>query len=223
MEHPYPRYRLWTLPAALAAAAVTLTGCGGQGTAPRPAPSGSASGSVSAPPAPTVAPQRPPATTAHAGTPAAPSGPSGGGTPWCATAGLRVAVHGLQPAAGNRYAAVSVTNTSSHSCRTQGYPGLQLVDGAGHPVPTTVVREPAATARPLTLTPGASAWARLHWSAVAGPGDATSGSCQPVAASAEVTPPDQTAHATVSWGLGAVCRRGRIDELPLTAGTAPAF
>ena len=132
-------------------------------------------------------------------------------------------MHGLQPAAGNRYAAANITNTTSHRCRTQGYPGLQLMDRAGHPVPTTVVREPTATSRPLTLAPGASAWTRLHWSAVAGPGDATNGSCQPVAASAEVTPPDQTSHAAVSWSLGAVCQRGRIDELPLTPGVAPAF
>ncbi len=139
---------------------------------------------------------------------------------WCATDSLSASLDAMSPAAGNRYAALVLTNTSDAACRTQGWPGLQLTARDGDEIPTTTVRDRSETAEQLTLQPDESAWARLHWSVVPGEGDPATG-CDPEPASLRVIPPDERSTTGAAWELGTVCGDGRIETLPLAAGDGP--
>lgn len=142
--------------------------------------------------------------------------------PWCTTAALAPSLHALESAAGSRYTALVLANTSATACRTQGWPGLQLTDAAGKPLPTDAVRDRSRTPRPLTLQPGESSWSRLHWSVVAGEEDPADGRC-PSPAEIRVTPPDQHDPDSAGWGdLGTICGGGRIDVQPLSEGSGPS-
>jgi Protein of unknown function (DUF4232) len=143
--------------------------------------------------------------------------------PWCRTSDFAVGLHQLNPAAGNRYTALVLTNTSAHSCRTRGWPGLQLTGKGGRDIPTTVVRDRSRAPAPLTVAVRASVWSRLHWSPVPGQGDRSSGPCQPVPSALQVIPPDQRAHTVVRWDAGEVCGGGRFETQPLAAGKGPAY
>ncbi|MDT0343840.1 DUF4232 domain-containing protein [Streptomyces litchfieldiae] len=140
---------------------------------------------------------------------------------WCSHDALTASVTPLEPGAGNRYAALVLTNSASEPCRTQGWPGLQLTAGDGDEIPTTTVRDDSAEPVELTLEPGGSAWARLHWSAVPGAEDPADG-CGPDPAVLNVIPPDEYSPTTASWELGSVCGAGRIEAQPLAEGTGPA-
>jgi hypothetical protein len=120
--------------------------------------------------------------------------------------------------AGHIEARVVLTNSSSSACRTFGYVGMQLLDSNGAPVPTDVVRQPG-TIQQITLNPGQSASAVSQFSPdIAGQGDSTSGNCQPVAQSTEVTPPNDTRFMVVPGPGQPVCERGTIDMRPLQPG-----
>ena len=122
--------------------------------------------------------------------------------------------------AGQRAATLVLQNTSGLPCTLRGYAGMQLVRAAGS-VPTQMQRVDQPGPTSITLRPGQVASALLRWSAVPGNGDATSGTCQPVASSAWVTPPDARRHTIARWGLGPVCEQGRIQEFALVAGIPP--
>ncbi|MEO3850419.1 DUF4232 domain-containing protein [Streptomyces sp. B8F3] len=142
--------------------------------------------------------------------------------PWCRTGDLAASVRPLNSAAGNRYAALVLTNDSDATCRTRGWTGLQLVGADGTDVPTNVVRDGSRTPSMQTLAPGASAWSRLHWTVVAGDSDDPSGACRPKPAELQVIPPDTYDHTDTAWQLGEVCDAGRIESLPLAKGPGPA-
>ncbi|WP_326794526.1 DUF4232 domain-containing protein [Streptomyces sp. NBC_01808] len=142
--------------------------------------------------------------------------------PWCRTGDLAASVRPLNSAAGNRYAALVLTNDSDATCRTRGWTGLQLVRADGTKVPTTVVRDSSRTPSMQTLAPGASAWSRLHWTVVASGSDNTTGACRPKPAELQVIPPDTYHHTDTAWPLGEVCDAGRIESLPLAKGAGPA-
>jgi hypothetical protein len=116
------------------------------------------------------------------------------------------------PGAGQRYAALVLTDAGRSACAIHGFGGLGLAGPDGEPLPThqVRVREPAPTT--VTLRPGGSATAQLHWSAVAGQGDAQSGNCQPVPATLTVIPPDQTEALSVPWEMGPVCEGGTVEQ-----------
>ncbi|WP_165956279.1 DUF4232 domain-containing protein [Streptomyces hainanensis] len=141
---------------------------------------------------------------------------------WCSTDALSASLSPLNAAAGQRYAALVLTNTSETACRTQGWPGLTLESGDGAALPTTTVRDDSRAPTQLTLTPGASAWAQLHWTVVASDEDAGDGTCGPDPARLEVIPPDQEAATPADWAFGQVCGAGRIEALPLAEGDGPA-
>ncbi|NGN62932.1 DUF4232 domain-containing protein [Streptomyces sp. A7024] len=143
------------------------------------------------------------------------------GTPWCATSDLSASLRQLNPAAGNRYTVLVLTNTSGHSCRTQGWPGLQLVDADGRNLHTMVIRDRSRTPKQLTLTPGDSAWSGLHTSQVPGEADPVDGGCRPEPERLEVIPPDSRTRLEVAWVAGEVCNCGRIDAWPLREGWGP--
>lgn len=54
---------------------------------------------------------------------------------------------------------------------------------------------------------------------ISGPGEPQTGDCEPTAAHAAVTPPDETHSITVTWDSGPACDKGTIDQRPYLAGT----
>ena len=142
----------------------------------------------------------------------------------CHTSELALTVRGLSPGAGQRYAAVDLTNQSGHRCEVYGYVGMQLFDAGRAPVPTDVVRNVAAAPHTVQLAHGQAAYATLHWTVVPGSDETRPGApCEPVASTVEVTPPDETTQLSTAWNLGQVCLHGRSDVDPLMAGTGPAY
>jgi hypothetical protein len=107
-------------------------------------------------------------------------------------------------------------NTGGRTCTVLGFGGLGLAGSDGHALPTHQVRSggPAASVR---LVPGGAVRSALHWSVVNGPGDPTSGACQPAPATLRVIPPDETDALSVAWSMGPVCSAGTIEQHPYTA------
>jgi len=208
-----------------------LAGCGStSGTGTPAAGSGNAGSSLSSTPPSSMPPAAGDGSGSGSGAGAG-SGSAGGqgtgtttaaGPGRCHTSGLSANLHYLSPGAGQRYAALVLTNSSGSTCRIYGYPGLQLLDGAHHALPTTVVRDPASPAHLLTVDPGRSVFAMLHWSVIPGTGESQTGPCEPTATFLWVTPPDETTQLTLSWAGGYACEHGRFDTSAFAAGTGPA-
>src|SRR5438270_11927472 len=135
-------------------------------------------------------------------------------TPLCHVADLGVRLAPASPAAGQRYATLSLTNNSYHACHTYGYVGMLLLDRFGHAMPTDVARTRTAQPQRVVLAPRDSAASLLHWSVVPGTADET-GPCVSSPRELEVTPPDEYNHLTILWYQGIVCERGHIDVTPL--------
>jgi hypothetical protein len=183
-------------PAAAAVAAVTAV-VGAAGC--QPAGSGAA---ASAPPTATALPS-----TAVATTPAAVPAVAAGR---CHTAALSVTLGAPQGLPGHqRTVSVVFTNTSGVSCAMDGYPGVNLVQSTSDQ--WQLVRQ-LAPVRKVTLTPGASAHATLtfyQWSA-------SVPNVKFVPGRLFVTPPDETAHATIGWLPGIIVVRQDGATHPLT-------
>jgi hypothetical protein len=217
---PIPPRTLRTL--TLAAGLVALTGCSFSGSASDPDAAGTSGGAAASSSAPTSAStgastaaaggttSRPPATTSPRAT--------GGGAAVdrCHTSELTGSLRSGDAAAGNRYATLVLTDTGGQTCTVEGFGGLGLVDASGRALPTKQVRTGGSGAL-VTLRPGASVSAPLHWGAVPGTGDAQTGDCQPVPATLRVIPPDETDALTVAWAGGPVCSGGTIEEGPYGA------
>lgn len=129
----------------------------------------------------------------------------------CHTAGLRLSLDGVDAGAGNFVGTSRFTNTLDVSCTFYGYPGAELLDEAGNPLPTSVVRgggylatQPGPTE--VTVGPGASAIFRMHWEQVP-VGNETQ--C-PTSASLAVTPPDEYAPLIMPAAIHA-CGGGTLD------------
>ncbi|MBO4271926.1 DUF4232 domain-containing protein [Microbispora triticiradicis] len=212
--------RAITSRAGVAAAAILLsTGCAlPTGHAAHPAAgtgggTGRAMGTVSAVPAATAAltPAHGTVRVASASTASAASAAKGPAR--CRTTGLRARVGRQDPAAGNRYAPLVLTNASGRTCWVYGFVGLVLIDGRGDVLRTRTRRE-SVTPHRVTLRPGASAHARLHWTVV--PTDHET-RC-PVSARLMIIPPDEVAHLEVPFAA-AICDDGRIDARPMSPGS----
>jgi hypothetical protein len=177
---------------------------------------GGSGGTAAGPAVPATGPATGPGTSAPAtsgtATPTQ-SGPSstGSGAPSpsrCHTSELSASLTAGEPGAGQRYATLSLTNTSERTCTVFGYGGLQPLDAARKQLPITLTRD---TGRPVTLVrlaPGASVGRTIHWTAV------PSGSqpC-PGPAYASIIPPDETSPLVIGWSLGPICGN-RIDGWP---------
>jgi uncharacterized protein DUF4232 len=116
------------------------------------------------------------------------------------------------PGAGQRYATLVLANTGGRTCTVHGYGGVGLVDAAGAPLPTHQVRVASPAPTTVRLAPHESVRSQLHWSAVPGAGDATTGPCQPDPAALQVIPPDETDHLSIPWNQGPVCEGGTIQQ-----------
>jgi hypothetical protein len=145
-------------------------------------------------------------TTAPAGSPTV-------RTDRCHTSELTGSLTAPDAGAGQRYATLVLRNTGGRTCTVHGFGGLGLAGSDGRALPTHQVRSggPAAT---VTLAPGGSVRSALHWSSMNGPGDPSSGPCQPTPAALRVIPPDETDSLSVGWTLGPVCSAGTIEQHP---------
>ncbi|WP_243790084.1 DUF4232 domain-containing protein [Saccharopolyspora gloriosae] len=121
------------------------------------------------------------------------------------------AQHG-EAGAGQRYAELTLTNTSGETCTLYGYGGMQLMGADGAELPTKMERTPSPAPQVVQLAPGESASSTLHWTAVPHEGESEQGPCQPKPAGALVTPPDEHDPLSVSWDLGSVCGFGSIEN-----------
>ena len=129
----------------------------------------------------------------------------------CHTAGLALTVVGSDAGAGNIVGTFRFTNQLDVSCTFFGFPGAQLLDAAGDPLPTNVVRAggPFVTqAPPQTVVVPARGAAQflIQWEQVPVDGETT---C-PVSASLAVIPPDEFLPLTIPIGIRA-CGGGRLD------------
>lgn len=170
---------------------------------------------------------RPPASTTTSSTPTSSATSSStttttaaAGIAKCNVSGLRIAVSGQGGAAGTQETTFSMTNTSSAPCSTYGYPGLLLVTTAGAALTTTVVRggglafENIAPAT-VTLGAGAVAYFNVGFSDVQ-TGTTTCSSTHTI----EVTPPTNTAHATVDVARGIyACDNGTLHVSAVFSST----
>lgn len=164
-----------------------------------------------------------PPSTAAASAAASPS-PSSSAAPRCHTTDLSPAVTVVKgsQAAGSELMNLTLTNTSGHACTIFGYPGMMLQDQNGNGQATTVTRNHSLTPKTITLadTAAASTTVRFGFD-VPGPGEPTSGPCEPASYSLLITPPNETTQLTAPIGGGpvTVCEKGTLDVLPFIAGT----
>lgn len=128
----------------------------------------------------------------------------------CHTGQLSASLQNSDAGAGQRYADLVLRNRSEQPCTVYGYGGMQLVDASGHQVPTDLERVPNPGPALVHLDPGGTAVSSLRWTVVSSGGEPTTGQCQPTAASARVTPPDETVPLTTPWNFGPVCNHGHI-------------
>jgi hypothetical protein len=129
----------------------------------------------------------------------------------CHTADLSGRLGFIQGAAGSRFGPLVLKNRSHHTCTLFGYIGGQLYNAAGRPIPTRIVRDHSRPEHTVTLAPGHTAFADLHWSAIPSGG---ARSC-PLPRAFAVTPPDERTQLRVRWTAGRVCGHGRIDVRPV--------
>ncbi len=129
----------------------------------------------------------------------------------CHTSMLAGTVRHADQGAGQRYADLVLENRTGPTCTLYGYGGLELLDANGRPLPTNLSRTPNPGPQVLRLAKGQSARATLHWTAVPGEGEPTTGPCETAPAAARVTPPDEKDPLLVEWSLGSVCQHGSID------------
>jgi len=177
---------------------------------------------------------RPPAATAAAPATPGPQPPVPGlvpsppavtptATPRCHTSDLTASLRPLDSGAGQRYAALTLTNRSGHVCQVYGYVGMLLLNGSSMPLPTDVVRNANPGPQIVSLAPSQSAFTLLHWTVVAGPGESQTAQCEPQPVYVEITPPDETTQLVVGWNMQFVCLHGRIDVNGLAPGSGPAY
>jgi hypothetical protein len=207
----------------LAVGLTVLSGCGGTTSQPGAATSNSPTATLPTGIAATTGTAAttgspPPTATATVG-----GGPAGAGahrTDRCHTSNLSATLVEGSPGAGQRYAQIVLTNRSSATCTVYGYGGMLLLDAHKHALPTNVHRDPSTPPRKVTLAPGGKAHSQLHWTVIPGPGEPTTGPCEPTPAYLQVTPPDERARLTTTWSFGPVCQHGRIDQGAYRAGGA---
>ena len=122
--------------------------------------------------------------------------------PACTASQLRATY--VQPpvaAAGQLIAAIRLTDAGP-PCRLFGYPGVSLVDGAGHQIGPAATRQPSAAAgvRPVSVGPGANAYVEVRTERAV-----VATSCSAPATSVRVYPPDDTSPVETSANGLRVC------------------
>jgi Protein of unknown function (DUF4232) len=204
-DHGMRRFLGFGLPAALA---LMLASCGSSSH------SSSRAAALTASTPATTSTTTAAVTTATTQTATATSGP-----PPCRAAELSLSYLGGQGATGHGELGFALHNTSAQTCSTYGYPGIQFLDQAGHPLPTV----PTHTTQdffgslpkvPLTVAPGATVSFRLGVTH----GVTSSAGCT-TASALQVIPPNDTATLKTTIGNGGAyeCRTATVS--PLQRGT----
>ncbi|RJQ74995.1 DUF4232 domain-containing protein [Pseudonocardiaceae bacterium YIM PH 21723] len=129
----------------------------------------------------------------------------------CHTNNVRAGFVAGDPGAGQRGGQLVLVNQGPATCTIHGFPGLQLQEAMGTPLPTTAVWDwPPVTPTTITLLPNQAAATNLHWSVVPGDGDDQTGPCQPTASHLAIIPPDESVQTRMVWAYGPVCSQGRL-------------
>lgn len=190
------------------ATALTLAACGGS--------SGSSSHAAALTSTPAATATTPTITTAATATVATtqtsttPSGP-----PPCRAADFSLSFLGGQGATGHGELGFALRNTSTATCSTYGYPGVQFLDHGGHALPTlpTHTTHDFAGSLPeaaLTVAPGATVSFRLGVTH----GMTSTAGCT-TAYGLQVIPPNDTAtlRTAISNGGGYECQTATVSPL----------
>ncbi|MGF1426116.1 DUF4232 domain-containing protein [Kitasatospora sp. LaBMicrA B282] len=134
----------------------------------------------------------PSAAPTSAGLPGTPAGPGA-----CTSAELSVAQTDPSVGAGQYYSTLVFTNTSSHTCTLDGYPGVSYVATAGQQSGNAATRT-GETYAPVTLAPHGTAKATLH--DANGISGYDPGQCQlSPAQGLRIYPPNQKAALFLPW------------------------
>lgn len=209
--------RRTALPVTAAALLCVLAACsdGGGPSDPGPTrtPSGTTEGATTTPPG--TADGTGPAATAGTVTPGTPDTESpvtqsGAAAPRCHTSDLRARLGRPSPGAGQRNFPIVLTNRADRTCTVRGYPGAAFVDADGRQLGPDPRRSPDTPA-PVTLAPGASAWAGLTFAS-----PEISGARTALPKDLLVTPPDERDPLRIPWTAGEVPVGGNESSVFLT-------
>ena len=214
--HRMRRFLGFAVPAALA---LTLAACGGASkNASHVTGANINATTVPAPPT-TPATTTPATTTATTQTSTTAAGP-----PPCRAADLSLSYLGGQGATGHGELGFELRNTSSQTCSTYGYPGIQFLDQSGAPLttlPTHTTQDffGSLPKQLLTVAPGATVSFRLG---VTHGINSTAG-CT-TAHGLQVIPPNDTAtlKTTIANGGAYECQTATVSPLVRGAGAYPA-
>ena len=111
--------------------------------------------------------------------------------PVCTTANLAVWVNISEGngAAGTIYYPLEFTNTSNHTCRTWGYPGVSALNASGKQLGDAAGRNPLYAGAWVNIPAGGTAHSLLAY----GNAEVSTSGCKPTTASLiKVYPPNQT-------------------------------
>ncbi|MQA87319.1 MAG: DUF4232 domain-containing protein [Streptosporangiales bacterium] len=89
-------------------------------------------------------------------------------------------------AAGNRYAPLVFTNTGEDPCGLLGYPGVTVLNSDKEQIGPDADRAPGNPVERISLAPGESASAQLHWASE------VAGDCRTTSSYLRTYPPDET-------------------------------
>ncbi len=146
--------------------------------------------------------------------------------PQCRPSQIGITAAGTGAALGHVGVLFTLRNTSSASCRLNGYPGMLLLGGAGQELPTTVVRAvsgayliPAVVPHRVALAPGAVASFDLQYgdNPVGAQANEPYGQACPSATGAEVALPNAQGHSVVPVSM-APCG-GQVLVSPVVPGS----
>ena len=136
----------------------------------------------------------------------------------CAAAGLRVYRVSQDGAAGHIHFVIALRNTTATTCTLSGYPSLEMLDGAGNPIPTRVshrdVSFPPTPPHRVLLAPRGSASFDVGYSHV----PVGSESSCPAASAVLVRVTTDGKGLRLSQSMDP-CNRGAIAISALTAGS----
>jgi hypothetical protein len=134
----------------------------------------------------------------------------------CRSAQLVGSVEGSTGAAGTTEVTLALRDAGAAACALQGYPGAQLADASGNPLPTDVVRGGSYrftdfAAGPVVLSAGQSAFVNV------GSSDVPTGTTPCVQSSSLwLTPPGDVSHLVLAVAMTA-CDTGRLVVSPVFA------
>jgi hypothetical protein len=145
---------------------------------------------------------------------------TGSGSGECVAADLKPSFLGTNGAAGTIAVGFALRNSSSSSCTTYGWPGVQLLSSTDSALPTDATRTSSdmlgsTPATDITLKPGQQVSFRLIASDFA---SGSTASC-PNASDLQIIAPNDTASLTVAIS-GGIPACGRATLSPLMAGTS---